>query len=86
MAARDPFSAEIAAMLAPILAPARERAELLIEELASRHEEFSPFAPRGVADAVRRARKTLSDEEIRAGALALLARLARDFSTRETVT
>jgi hypothetical protein len=51
----------------------------------SRPDLLEEPGPKGLADGVRRLRKRFSDEEIRAGAHGLIARLARTHSMRETV-
>lgn len=86
MSARDPFAAEIAALLAPILAPAAEKADLLIEEMCARHKTCAMFEARGLAAAIKRLRVQHSPAQIRAAAKALMARLARDHDPRERVT
>lgn len=79
----DPLAAEIARLLVPIVAPAAEKGELLIEELALRHPRLRRFAPKGLGEAVRRLRAQLGEAEIRAGAQALLLRMKRDYGLRE---
>lgn len=80
----------IAAILKPILAPASEKAELLIEHMAQIDEaDLGRFLldppPRGLSDAIKRLRPRFSDEDIEAGALGLIAKLSRTHSMREQV-
>lgn len=72
--------------LKPLLGPAAEKADLLVEHLAKKHRRKLGIAPKGLADAARqlRARK-LSDDQIRAGAESLIAQLAKLHGDRETV-
>lgn len=81
-----PLAREIARRLSPIIAPAREKADMLIEELAARHDELAAFTPKGLADAVRRLQSQLQDTHILAAADALMDRMKRDYGTRENVS
>lgn len=81
----DPLVREIEAMLRPILGPASEKGELLIQHVARKHKLALRETPKGVADAVRRLRKHVSDTQIRNGAKTLLSELAALYSTRESV-
>lgn len=83
--ARDPLAREITQQLAPIVAPAAEKADLLIEELAKRHDGLTAFTPRGLGDAVKRLQRQLTAAEIRAGADALMARMKREYGLREDI-
>lgn len=77
---------DIARMLAPILAPAAEKADMLVAHMARLHETAPVFEPKGLADAVKKLRTRFKDAEIRAGAASLIEKLKRDFSTRESVS
>lgn len=81
----DPLLRELQQTLKPVIAPAREKAEMLVEHLAKKHRKALAFAPTGMADAARRLRITLSDEQISAGAKSLMAHLAKLYGGRETV-
>ena len=84
--AGDPLAREIALALRPLLAPAREKADLLVEHMAGKHRRALDVAPRGLAEAVRRLRAAkFSDPQIRAGAKSLIASLAEQFDPREPV-
>jgi hypothetical protein len=81
----DPLVRDLERTLKPILGPAAEKADLLVEHLAKRRRRRPKFTPKGLADAARRLRADFSDDEIRAGAESLVARLARLYGDRETV-
>jgi|CXWL01.1.fsa_nt_gi hypothetical protein len=76
----------LADAMRPLLAPASEKAELLVEHLAKKHRRKLDFAPKGLADAAKRLRAAgLSQAQIDAGAVSLLKELAKLHGTRETV-
>ncbi len=79
------FAAKIAAQLAPILGPATEKAEMLIDALA---ETQGPVAitPAGLVPTVRRLVARYGEHAVAHAADALMARLAAWGSTRERVT
>ncbi len=83
---KDPLVRDLEQTLKPILGPASEKADLLVEHLAKKHRRKLPIAPKGLADAARqlRARK-LSDDQIRDGARTLVAHLTKLHGGRETV-
>lgn len=82
----DPLARELTLVLAPLLAPAREKAELLVEHMAAKHRQALVVTPRGLADAARRLRAAkFSDAQIRAAAKSLIASLANDFDPHEPV-
>ncbi len=83
--AADPLLRELERTLRPIMAPAREKADLLVEHLAKRHRRKLEFQPKGLADAARRLRTKFSDEQISAGAKSLVAELSTLYGDRETV-
>lgn len=85
MAAADPLARELAAILSPILGPAREKAALLAAHLRVRHDLPPAPAPKGIADAARRLRRHLSAAQIVEGARDLVAGLDALYSSRETV-
>ena len=82
---RDPLVRDLELALKPILAPAAEKAEMLVEHLSRRHRRKLAFEGKGLAEAARRCRAVkLSDEQIRAGARTLVANLAKRHG-RESV-
>jgi hypothetical protein len=82
----DPLVRDLEKTLKPILGPASEKADLLVEHLAKRHRRKLSIAPKGLADAVRQLRaKDFSDDQIRAGAKGLVAHLAKLYGGGETV-
>jgi hypothetical protein len=82
----DPLVRDLEQTLKPILGPASEKADLLVEHLAKKHRRKLAIAPKGLADAVRQLRaKNLSDDQIRAGAKGLVAHLAKLYGGQETV-
>lgn len=81
----DPLVRELEQTLKPILGPAAEKADMLVEHLAKKHRRKLSFEPKGLADATKRLRATLSDEQIRAGAKSLVVHLAKLYGDRETV-
>lgn len=81
----DPLIRELEQSLRPILGPASEKADLLVEHLAKKYRRKLAFEPKGIADAVRRLRPVLSDAQIRAGAKTLMTEMAELYSARETV-
>jgi hypothetical protein len=81
----DPLVRDLDLALKPILAPAAEKAEMLIEHLAKKHRRKLASNAKGLADAARSCHAAkLSDEQILAGAKALVAHLAK-LHGRETV-
>ena len=83
--ARDPLVRELEQTLKPIIAPAQEKADMLVEHLGKKHRKKLAFTPKGLADAVRRLRARFSDDEIRAGAKSLMTRLAKLYGEPESV-
>lgn len=81
----DPLLRDVQRMLKPVLGPAREKAEMLVEHLSKRRRRKLAQDPRGLADAIRQLRRTLSDEQIRTGTESLVAQLTRLYGDRETV-
>lgn len=81
----DPLLRDLDARLKTLQAPAAEKADLLVEHLAKKHRRKFAFEPKGMADAVRRLRPKLSDDQIRAGAESLMAEMAALYDARETV-
>ena len=84
--ARDPLTAEVDQALSPLLAPAAEKADLLIEETQRGRSACPEIAAKGLASAVRKLRALYGEESVRAAARDLMARIARDHDPRETVS
>lgn len=74
---RDPLVRELEETLRPIMGPAHEKADLLIEHIARKHRRKLAFEPKGLADAARRLRTSFSDAQIAAAARSLVADLAK---------
>lgn len=82
----DPLVRDLEQTLKPILGPAAEKADLLVEHLAKKHRRKLALTPKGLADAARQLRaKNVSDDQIRAGAKSLVAHLAKLYGGQETV-
>jgi len=82
----DPLVKDLEQALKPILGPASEKADLLVEHIAKKHKRKLGIVPKGLADAARQLRaKKLSDDDIRAGAKSLVAHLAKLYGDQETV-
>jgi hypothetical protein len=82
----DPLVRDLEQTLKPILGPAAEKADLLVEHIARKHRRKLGIAPKGLADAARQLRaKKLSDDQIRAGAKGLVAHLAKLYGGGESV-
>ncbi|MGE3142833.1 MAG: hypothetical protein AB7L65_05895, partial [Hyphomonadaceae bacterium] len=82
----DPLTHELTRLFQPILAPAAEKGDLLVQHMGALHKNAPRFEARGLAHAVRGLRTRFSEAQIRAGAKSLLEKLARDYSARETVS
>lgn len=83
--AGDSLVRDLEQTLKPIMGPAAEKADLLVEHLAKKHRRKLGFAPKGLADAARQLRTKFSDDQISAGAQSLLAHLSKLYGDRETV-
>jgi cell division septum initiation protein DivIVA len=82
----DPLVRELEQTLKPILGPASEKADLLVEHLAKKHRRKLTIQAKGLADAARQLRaKNLTDDHIRAGAKSLIVHLAKLYGGSETV-
>lgn len=81
----DPLVRDVEKTLRPILGPASEKGEMLVEHMAKVHRRKVDFAPRGLADAVRRLRKDFKDADIRAAARGLIRECDALYAPRETV-
>ena len=82
----DSLLREVANTLKPIVAPAAEKGDLLVEHLTRSRSRASAFEPRGLADAVRYLRTTFTDEQIRKGAKRLILHLTKLHGGRDLVT
>ncbi|MES1203552.1 MAG: hypothetical protein ABUS57_19120 [Pseudomonadota bacterium] len=76
---------EVEATLKPILGPASEKGEMLLEFAEAKHGVSLDFAPRGLADAVRQLRRRLSEAQIRDAARGLMAQVAERYAPRDTI-
>ena len=83
--AGDPLVKELEQTLRPILGPAQEKADLLIEHIAKKHRRKLGFQPKGLADAARQLRTKFSDDQISAGARSLVTHLAKLYGDSENV-
>ena len=81
----DPLVRELEQTLKPIMGPAAEKADMLVEHIAKKHKRKLGIAPKGIADAAKQLRAKFSDEQIRAGAQSLMSHLAKLYGDRETV-
>jgi hypothetical protein len=84
-AAAPDFAAKIAEQLAPILGPATEKAEMLIDALAETQGPVS-VVPAGLVPTIRRLVARYGEHAVSHAAGALMTRLATWGSTRERVT
>jgi hypothetical protein len=81
----DPLVRDLETALRPVLATAAEKAGMLIDHLSKKHGCSLAVDAKSLADAARLLRGVkLSDDQIRAGAQAMVAHLAR-LHGRETV-
>jgi len=81
----DPLVRELEQTLKPIMGPAHEKADLLIEHIAKKHRRKLSFQPKGLAEAARQLRSKFSDDQISAGAKSLVAQLAKLYGDRDSV-
>lgn len=83
--AGDPLTRDIDRILKPVLAPAAEKADLLIEHMARAHRRKLKLVPKGLAETVRGLRTHFTDAQIREGGKALMADLSTLYDGREKV-
>jgi hypothetical protein len=76
------LTAEITALMQPILGPAQEKADLLLDACGASPE----VQAKTLGEAVRKLRRSHGDDHIRAVAQELMARIAKRHGMRETVT
>lgn len=81
----DPLVRDLERTLKPILGPAAEKADMLVEHLAKKHRRKLAIEPKGLADAARQLRAKFSDDQIRTGATSLIAHLSKLYGDRESV-
>jgi hypothetical protein len=81
----DPLVRGVERTLKPVMAPVREKAELLVEHMAKKHRRKLTFEPKGLASAVRKLRGKFSDDQISAGANSLLNQLAQLYGDHDSV-
>lgn len=81
----DPLVRELEQTLKPIMGPAAEKADMLVEHIAKKHKRKLGIVPKGLADATKQLRVKFSDDQIRAGAKSLMSHLAKLYGDRETV-
>lgn len=81
----DPLTRDLEQTLKPIMGPASEKADMLIEHIAKKHRRKLNMEPKGLADAARLLRAKFSDDQIRSGAQSLVTHLAKLYGDRETV-
>lgn len=81
----DPLLRELEQTLKPIMGPAQEKADLLIEHIAKKYKRKLAYQPKGLADAARKLRTRFSDDQISAGAKSLVAHLAKLYGGGEGV-
>jgi hypothetical protein len=81
----DPLTAEVTALLAPILARSAEKAHMLVDHLSELTGRRLDVPAGGLAPAIRALRKHLSDEDIRNGAFGLRVKVHREHSLVEKV-
>jgi len=81
----DPLVRELEQTLKPILGPAQEKADLLIEHIAKKHKRKLAYQPKGLADATRQLRTKFSDDQISAGAKSLVTHLSKLYGGSDGV-
>ncbi|MEZ5971174.1 MAG: hypothetical protein R3C31_05165 [Hyphomonadaceae bacterium] len=81
----DPLVRELEQTLKPIMGPAQEKADLLIEHIVKKYKRKLAYEPRGLADATRQLRTKFSDDQIRAGAKSLVMHLSKLYGGSDGV-
>ncbi|MGE0530613.1 MAG: hypothetical protein AB7G40_02770 [Hyphomonadaceae bacterium] len=81
----DPLVRELEQTLKPILGPAQEKADLLIEHIAKKYKRKLSYQPKGLADATRQLRTKFSDDQISAGAKSLVTQLSKLYGGSDGV-
>ncbi|MEZ5996241.1 MAG: hypothetical protein R3C25_10855 [Hyphomonadaceae bacterium] len=83
--APDRLLRDVQRALRPVMAPAREKAEMLVDHMAKGRRRKTSTAPKGLSDALRQLRAAHSEAQIAAGAHSLAARLAQRYGDRDSV-
>ncbi len=81
----DPLVRELEQTLKPIMGPAQEKADLLIEHIGKKYKRKLAYEPKGLADATRQLRTKFSDDQISAGAKSLVTQLAKLYGGSDGV-
>ena len=81
----DPLVRELEQTLKPIIGPAQEKADLLIEHIAKKYKRKLAYEPKGLADAARQLRTKFSDDQISAGAKSLVTHLNKLYGGSDGV-
>lgn len=81
----DPLLRALDLALKPVMAPAAEKADMLIDHIAKKRRRKLDIEAKGLADAARQLRKRFTDAEIEADAKSLAAHLAKLYGGREGV-
>jgi len=84
-AAPPSLARELADTMRPLLGPAHEKVDLLIEHMTLKHRRKLDFEAAGFAQAAKKLRAHFSEAQIRAGAKAVVAQLKAQHDARETV-
>ncbi|HRE44333.1 MAG TPA: hypothetical protein PKY87_10225 [Terricaulis sp.] len=81
----DPLLRALDLALNPVIAPAAEKADMLIDHIAKKRRRKLDIKAKGLADAARQLRKRFTDAEIEADAKSLAAHLTKLYGGREGV-
>ncbi len=81
----DPLVRALDLALKPVIAPAAEKANMLIEHIAKKRRRKLDFEAKSLAAAARHLRKRFTDAEIEADAKSLSAHLAKLYGGRDGV-
>jgi hypothetical protein len=81
----DPLTAEVTALLAPILARSGEKADMLVEHLEKLTGRSLNVKGGGLAATIKALRRALSEDDIRDGAYGLRIATGQAHSLREKV-
>lgn len=81
----DPLVRELEQTLKPIIGPAREKADLLVEHIGKKYRRKLAYQPKGLADAARQLRSKFSDDQISAGAKSLIVQLSKLYGGSDGV-
>lgn len=81
----DRLAREVESALKPIMAPAAEKADMLMDFMAKKHRRKLEGEAKGLADAIRRLRARFTDAQIRDGAEGLSRNLRKLYGDQESV-